>query len=52
MGATQQLDPLGLLKFELDHIFSRGFEVMSAGKVKEAKASDHIPVWTVLKIKK
>ena len=52
VGSTQQLDPLGLFKFEFDHIFSRGFEVMGAGKVKEAKASDHVPVWAVLKIKK
>ena len=51
IGATQQIDPLGLIKFEFDHIFVRGFEVVGAGKVKEAKASDHIPVWTVLRVK-
>jgi endonuclease/exonuclease/phosphatase family metal-dependent hydrolase len=52
IGATQQIDPLGLIKFEFDHIFVRGFEVLRAGKVKEAKASDHIPVWSVLQLKK
>jgi len=51
VGATHKGDPLGLIKFEFDHIFARGFEVMSAGKVKEAEASDHLPVWTVLRLK-
>lgn len=50
IGATHKGDPLGLIKFEFDHIFSRGFEVIDCGKVKEAKASDHLPVWTILRV--
>ncbi len=50
IGATHKGDPLGLIKFESDHIFARGFEVIDAGKVKEAKASDHLPIWTNLKV--
>lgn len=31
-----------------DHIFTSGFEVIDRGKVKEARASDHYPVWADL----
>ena len=32
-----------------DHVFSKGFAVVDSGKVAEATASDHLPIWTVLK---
>ena len=35
--------------FELDHIFVKGFDVVDAGVVSNHTASDHDPVWTVLK---
>jgi endonuclease/exonuclease/phosphatase (EEP) superfamily protein YafD len=44
-----EVDPLGIFRLEMDHIFSRGFEVLETGKVDEAGASDHKPVWAVLK---
>ena len=28
-----------------DHIFSKGFEVLGDGKMDEATASDHLPIW-------
>ena len=31
-----------------DHIFSKGFEVIESGKVAEATASDHLPIWAQL----
>ena len=37
-------------KSTLDHIFTKGFEVKSTGKVLGRKASDHIPLWVELKI--
>lgn len=49
LGHTSRGDPLGILKWEFDHIYVRGFEVLDAGKYEEAEASDHLPVWTVLK---
>jgi endonuclease/exonuclease/phosphatase family metal-dependent hydrolase len=49
IGYTSRGDPLGMLKWEFDHIYVRGFEVLDAGKYEEADASDHLPVWTVLK---
>jgi len=38
--------------FQLDHLFTKGFEVLSAGKVNQKEVSDHLPIWTELKIKK
>jgi endonuclease/exonuclease/phosphatase family metal-dependent hydrolase len=49
LGPTVEVDPLGIFRLEMDHIFSRGFEVLETGKVDEAGASDHKPVWAVLK---
>ena len=31
-----------------DHIFSKGFVVMESGKVANATASDHLPIWAQL----
>ncbi len=51
IGYTSQGDPLGILRWKFDHIFVKGFEVLNSGKFKEAQASDHLPVWTVLRLK-
>lgn len=34
-----------------DHIFAKGFVVEEAGKLAEATASDHLPIWVKLKWK-
>lgn len=39
----------GFLNFTLDHIFTKGFQVHGTGVVEESQASDHLPVWVVLK---
>ena len=42
VGSTFSLGPFG---YALDHVFVRGLEVVGAGKVVDADASDHIPIW-------
>jgi len=37
-------------KFQADHIFSRGFQPLDAGKVVESEASDHYPIWVKLRM--
>ena len=32
----------------IDHVFCRGFTVLSTGIISEAKASDHFPIWAIL----
>lgn len=49
VGSTAGWGPLDLFELELDHIYTLGFEVLDAGKVWEAHASDHKPVWAVLR---
>jgi endonuclease/exonuclease/phosphatase family metal-dependent hydrolase len=49
VGSTGKGDPFGLVKFELDHVFTRGLKVVENGKLAGAKASDHLPVWLMLK---
>jgi len=49
LGYTARGDPISVLKWDFDHIYVRGFEVLDVGKYEEAEASDHLPVWTVLK---
>jgi endonuclease/exonuclease/phosphatase family metal-dependent hydrolase len=39
----------GFLNFTLDHIFTKGFQVHDTGVVEESQASDHLPLWVVLK---
>ena len=34
---------------EADHIYTHGFVIEAAGKVPNAAASDHLPVWVWLK---
>lgn len=36
--------------YVLDYIFTRGFEILEVGAVEDRSASDHIPVWSVLKL--
>ncbi len=31
-----------------DHIFSKGFTVLASGKIADATASDHLPIWARL----
>ena len=38
----------GLVKPRLDHLFSKGFKVMNAGKIETSKSSDHYPVFVTL----
>jgi len=38
----------GFFKFEFDHVFTRGVEIIRAGKVENAEASDHLPLWVEL----
>jgi len=49
VGWTARVLPFGLWKMELDHIFTKGFEIVAAGKFEEGRASDHVPLWTILK---
>lgn len=46
---TARMPPFGLLKMELDHIFTKGFEVVRRGTWEGAEASDHIPLWVVVR---
>jgi endonuclease/exonuclease/phosphatase family metal-dependent hydrolase len=39
------------LKMSPDHIFSKGFVVKEKGKLAEATASDHLPIWVRLMLK-
>ncbi len=51
IGPTKT-DPLGIFGFTMDYIFVKGFSVEARGKVEEAQASDHLPVWTTLRLEK
>jgi endonuclease/exonuclease/phosphatase family metal-dependent hydrolase len=50
IGPTHKQDLLGLVDLELDHLFVKGMEVVSAGKVEDAAASDHLPIWLSVKL--
>ena len=41
----------GILPFTLDHIYTRGLDVLDCGKIEGAEASDHLPLWTILRFK-
>jgi endonuclease/exonuclease/phosphatase family metal-dependent hydrolase len=51
IGWTAGVDPFRFPRFDIDHIYTRGFEALESGKSTAAKASDHIPIWTTLKFK-
>ena len=36
-------------KHSLDHVFTKGFKPVESGKILHRKASDHMPIWTILK---
>jgi endonuclease/exonuclease/phosphatase family metal-dependent hydrolase len=50
VGYTAEEGPFGLLEFELDHIFVRGFDVVSAGTGDKTDVSDHLPIWLLLSL--
>lgn len=52
IGPTAKGGPLGIFEFAMDYIFVKGFRVEASGKVEEARASDHLPVWTTLRLEK
>jgi len=43
---------LGILKFNLDHIYVRGFSPLGSDIYKDSKSSDHKPIWTKIIIEK
>lgn len=45
-GSTYKIGPV---KMTLDHIFVKGLEPVSSGTVKSSTASDHLPLWAILK---
>jgi len=56
-GFTRASDGSGntLFKYGIgapsDHIFTKGFVVEGTGKLSEAMASDHVPIWVTLNLK-
>ena len=46
-GAGHTVTKLGV-EMSMDHIFTKGFTIEAAGKVLEATASDHLPIWVQL----
>lgn len=50
IGPTHKQDLLGLVDLELDHLFVKGMEVVSSGKVEDAAASDHLPIWLSVRL--
>jgi len=47
VGSTVKIGPVGVIS---DFIFTKGFRVVNAGRVEDATASDHLPVWANLVI--
>ena len=48
--ASEEIGPTfqilsGIKSFTLDHAFTRGFDLIDAGKNQETIASDHLPIW-------
>lgn len=48
-GVGPTIARFGLKPAAADHLFTRGFTTIAAGKVEGVRASDHLPVWTQLK---
>lgn len=44
------LKRFNVIKPTLDHIFSKGFDLVDAGKLDNWTASDHSPIWATLKV--
>jgi len=49
-GSGNSVSKYGI-ELSSDHIFARGFVVEKAGKLAEATASDHLPIWVILELK-
>lgn len=47
-GIGPTIAKFGLRPAAADHIYTRGFSTIDAGKVEGVRASDHLPVWTQL----
>jgi len=43
---------IGVFRFAMDHIFARNMTVLETGVWRETKASDHFPLWAVLRLKR
>lgn len=52
VGATSKVDILGLIDFELSHIFVKGLTLVTCGKCEDAQSSDHYPVWVTLRLQR
>ena len=39
----------GIFPFTLDHIFTKGLRALQSGVDRSARASDHFPLWTILR---
>jgi endonuclease/exonuclease/phosphatase family metal-dependent hydrolase len=50
LGVTARESYLNWFTFELDRIYSKGFNVVGSGILKSATASDHKPVWVGFKL--
>jgi endonuclease/exonuclease/phosphatase family metal-dependent hydrolase len=48
IGPTVRGEPTGLITPQQDHVFARGMTCLARGKSREAKASDHYPIWARL----
>ncbi len=49
--ATEGMGSTSKIFLPLDHIYTKGWHILDAGKVENTKASDHFPVWVILKNK-
>jgi endonuclease/exonuclease/phosphatase family metal-dependent hydrolase len=48
-GAGPTVAKFGTRPSAADHIFTRGFRKVASGKVEDAAASDHFPLWVTLR---
>jgi endonuclease/exonuclease/phosphatase family metal-dependent hydrolase len=39
------------IRFSPDHVFAKGFVIVDVGKLSEAQASDHLPLWVTMTLK-
>jgi len=42
--------PFDVIEPQLDHIYSKGFQFIDKGKCSACEASDHKPIWAIIKI--
>lgn len=48
-GSGPTIAKFGVSRVAADHIFARGFNKVASGTVKDVDASDHYPLWVILK---